>query len=333
MTTTTATGHTAGNGSLMRTSPVALAYLGEPDRIAQAARAISRLTHYDEDAGDACVLWCLAINKAALTGDLDLEEGLGHLPDSRRDLWERRIVEALAKDPVDFHRNGWVVHAFQAAWCAIVSTLTPVLDPAAGVRPSTSSSHRERGPRRRDTDTVAAIAGQLLGARWGGSAVPAQWRRMVHGDPGLTGVGLAHRGLAVARGGIDQVGWPLADTIDYADWGARGRLVPHPHDAQVLMGDDAVLDALPAGVDAIVSLCRVGRRTPGRVAARDHVTVWLVDSPEPGANPNLDFVLADAADAVGSLRAEGTDRAAALRRGTEQDANRGRGLLGAASGA
>ncbi|MGI8889128.1 MAG: ADP-ribosylglycohydrolase family protein [Nocardioidaceae bacterium] len=32
-----------------------------------------------------------------------------------------------------------------------------------------------------DTDTVAAIAGGLLGARWDASAVPARWSRQVHG--------------------------------------------------------------------------------------------------------------------------------------------------------
>ncbi|MCJ7779545.1 MAG: ADP-ribosylglycohydrolase family protein, partial [Acidimicrobiia bacterium] len=36
--------HAAGNGSLMRTGPVALAYLGDRDRIAEAAAEISALT-------------------------------------------------------------------------------------------------------------------------------------------------------------------------------------------------------------------------------------------------------------------------------------------------
>jgi ADP-ribosyl-[dinitrogen reductase] hydrolase len=62
------TGHTAGNGSLMRTSPVALAHLGDPDAIAVAARRISELTHFDPMAGDACVLWCLSIDHAVRTG-------------------------------------------------------------------------------------------------------------------------------------------------------------------------------------------------------------------------------------------------------------------------
>lgn len=38
-----------------------------------------------------------------------------------------------------------------------------------------------------DTDTVAAIAGALLGARWGAAAILARWRQSVHGWPGMRG--------------------------------------------------------------------------------------------------------------------------------------------------
>ena len=64
------TGHTAGNGSLMRTAPVALAFLDDPVALAAQARAISGLTHADPLAGDACVLWCLAIRHAVLSGEV-----------------------------------------------------------------------------------------------------------------------------------------------------------------------------------------------------------------------------------------------------------------------
>lgn len=45
------TGKTAGNGSLMRTAPVALAYLDDPVALVKAATAISDLTHHDPEAG------------------------------------------------------------------------------------------------------------------------------------------------------------------------------------------------------------------------------------------------------------------------------------------
>ena len=53
----------AGNGSLMRTGPVALAGL---DRVglAQLAHEVSALTHANDDAVEACVLWTSAIGRA-----------------------------------------------------------------------------------------------------------------------------------------------------------------------------------------------------------------------------------------------------------------------------
>lgn len=301
------TGHTAGNGSLMRTSPVALAHLGDDDAIAVAARTVSSLTHWDDDAGDACVLWCLAISHAVLTGAVDLRRGLGWIPEERRTTWSGRIDEAENGRPTDFPRNGWVVHAFQEAWSAITTTPVPPLDTARGSFPAqhlrlTLETIVRAG---RDTDTVAAIAGQLLGARWGSSAVPGEWRRILHGWPGLTGAALAARGLALARGGADSSGWPRTDRVDYAGWGARGRLAVHPHDSGLLLADAVTLDALPEGIDAVVSLCRVGTAVPAALPAGGHVEVWLIDRAEPEENPNLDFVLADAADTIAALRSQG----------------------------
>jgi ADP-ribosylglycohydrolase len=45
----------------MRTAPVALAHLGDTDAIVHAATAVGELTHADPRAGEACVLWSLAI--------------------------------------------------------------------------------------------------------------------------------------------------------------------------------------------------------------------------------------------------------------------------------
>jgi len=113
------TGRTAGNGSLMRTGPVALAHLGDPDAIASAARAVSGLTHHDPQAGDACVLWCVAIDHAVRTGELDVRVGLGHVGPE----WAGLIDEAERATPDRFgESNGWVVAALQGAWSAIAHT-------------------------------------------------------------------------------------------------------------------------------------------------------------------------------------------------------------------
>ena len=171
------TGRTAGNESLMRTAPLALAYLDDEAALVEAARAVSELTHYDPEAGDACVLWCLAIRHAILTGLLDARIGLQYIAIGRRDLWASRLNVAEASKPSDFTNNGWVVEALQAAWCAIATTPIPQDDPAQGVfrvdhlRLALDAAVRGGN----DTDTVAAIAGGLLGAAYGASAVPADW--------------------------------------------------------------------------------------------------------------------------------------------------------------
>lgn len=298
------TGRSGGNGSLMRTAPVTLAHLHDEAQMAEAARTISGLTHADPEAADACVLWCAAIRRAVLTGDLDVRDGLRLIPEARRATWAARLDEAETEDPATFDRNGWVVQALQSAWSAI--SRTPVPDgfdhllPADHLRLALETAVRGG----RDTDTVAAIAGSLLGARWGASAVPGAWRRVVHGWPDLRVTELGHRGLALARGDSSSASWPLVDRVDYSHL-ARGRLVAHPHDPGVLLGDAAALDDLPEQVDAVVSLCRVGRRHPERVAPGDHVQVWLVDTPDVDANPNLDHVLREAADVIADLRTDG----------------------------
>jgi ADP-ribosylglycohydrolase len=179
------TGRSAGNGSLMRTGVVALPYLDDAAAMAEAARLVSSLTHVDDLAGDACVLWCSGVRRAVLDATYDgVREGLAHLPEERRARWAAWLNEAEAAPPHDFAPNGFVVPALQAAWSAISRTSTLPDGLVAAVRAGD------------DTDTVAAIAGALLGARHGALAVPAAWRAAVHGWPGLTAddlVGLAVR--------------------------------------------------------------------------------------------------------------------------------------------
>ena len=174
------TGRSGGNGSLMRTAPIALAYLNDPDGLTEAAMAVSALTHYDPEAGEACVIWTHAIRHAVLTGKLDVYVGLRYLPEHRATAWNDRLMASERMAPRHFTRNGWVVEALQAAWCSIYTTLWTV--------PGKGSNHFKlaleaavRGGR--DTDTVAAIAGGLLGAAYGYMAIPRAWRERIHGWP------------------------------------------------------------------------------------------------------------------------------------------------------
>ena len=278
-------GRSAGNGSLMRTGPVALGYLDDVDGLIEAARAVSDLTHYEQDASDACVIWSVAIRHAILTGVADVRVGVAALPAGRQARWLELVAEAETKQPAEIANNGWVVAALQAAWSAISH--------GDGFVDSVDRAVRAGD----DTDTVAAIAGSLIGAATGGSAIPALWRRPLHGWPGLTARDLTELAVLAVRGGQpDEAGWPTAARFAPSN---LDTLVAHPHDPDVLLASLAGLDRLPDDVDAVVSLCRIGSHQTDR----EHVEFWLVD--RDGTNPNLDLVLADAAATVAALRAEG----------------------------
>ena len=299
------TGRTAGNGSLMRTAPVALAHLDDPEALVEVAHALSAITHADPEAGEACALWCLAIRHAVLEGTFDgLRLAVADLPADRAAVWSYRLDLAEELPPSAFTRNGWVVEALQGAWSAIAHAQVPDGgEPGDHLRLALEAAVRGG----HDTDTVAAIAGSLLGARWGASAVPSAWRRILHGWPGLRGRDLVRLAVLGARQGRpDGAGWPSAPVVDYAGFDSSA-LVRHPQDEHVWLAGVGALDDLPSGVDAVVSLCRLGASEAPAAGVRpqDHVEVWLIDRSDPAENPNLNLVLADAVDAVAALRAEG----------------------------
>ena len=320
------TGRAAGNGSLMRTAPVALAYLDDEDAMVEAARAISELTHFDPDAGDACVLWCSAIRHAVLTGELDVRIGMRHLESGRRDLWSKRLDAAESARPASFANNGWVVAALQAAWSAIATTPVPVDDPDAGVfradhlRLALDAAVRAGY----DTDTVAAIAGGLLGAAYGASAVPGRWRSLLHGWPGITAHGPG--GACDGDRAQGEAGWVrLFATRVPRSTPSRGTRT-----TTVSCSAESASFAGCRRRSTRSSRC-AGWPTRTCADGMPHVEVRLIDRPERDENPHLDFVLLDTVRRHRAVPAGGTHRAGALRRGVQPHADHGGALRCAAA--
>ena len=171
----------AGNGSLMRTAAIALIYLDDPEKITRAADLVSSLTHVDVDCREACIIWSKAIRHAILFENFDgIQLAINELPAFRQTYWNGIFDEAeAAQRPADFSNNGWVIHAIQAAYKAVLMTASEnPNDLVRGIEAAVRCGN--------DTDTVAAIAGGLLGARWGLSAIPSDWLELVHGWPGYS---------------------------------------------------------------------------------------------------------------------------------------------------
>jgi len=316
-----------GNGALMRTAPVALALWSDPAAMVRVAIRLASMTHDDQRSSEACAVWCLAIRRALLVDGSwtdasirELRSGvvsdvIEYLGPSVGKYWRSVLEQATDRSPASYYgerpNNGYSVTALAAAWSAVASVPVPTPSSGAHLRLAVEAAVRGGG----DTDTVACIAGALLGAMWGYSAVPLEWRRLVFGWPDFRDADLLRVAdhLFVASGSdarLSQGGWPHADHVDYAGHPERDSLAVHPFDdGVVLSGAGAGYGEvpLPFEVDAAVSLCRVGS---GDLAWLDldpsaHVEVRLIDSSNPKDNPHLALVMADAADTVAALRAEG----------------------------
>jgi ADP-ribosyl-[dinitrogen reductase] hydrolase len=293
--------NSAGNGSLMRTGPVALAALGNDDALVSLARDTSALTHADPVATEACVLWCVAIDRAVRESRLDgVMDGVSLLEADRQQFWLERIEQARSRPPSQFSPNGFVVTAFQAALASIWQTPVPAEMPCRHLQDALQTAVKVGD----DTDMVAAIAGSLLGARWGATAVPVAWKAILHGWPGYRSADLVRLAVLTARGGrADAAGWPAAgDMTAYYErqWPAPVMAVPLAEDSGVVLANVYGVDK--ADADVVVSLCRVGSKVPSSPL---RVEVGLIDSDELVDNPNLDFILVDLARSISAWRDQG----------------------------
>jgi ADP-ribosyl-[dinitrogen reductase] hydrolase len=105
-------------------------------------------------------------------GELDFEPGFEFHPDEAKVKWRGFLQEAAEHSPVHFENNGWVVAAFKAAASAVI---IGHYDYTKGIEAAIRAGF--------DTDTVAAIAGSLLGAISGEKYLPEEWKEILHGWP------------------------------------------------------------------------------------------------------------------------------------------------------
>jgi len=150
-------GRSAGNGSLMRIAPIGIRYLIDHEGREKAALLDSKLTHYDDHAADACGWLCGVV--AVLIRGADPAE--------------------LAA-PSDLDR-AWTMSPEAAAEAAI-GPMAGHVDTALGVAAAAlrNADSFEDGliwavNLGGDTDTNGAVAGALLGARFGASQIPPRW--------------------------------------------------------------------------------------------------------------------------------------------------------------
>jgi ADP-ribosyl-[dinitrogen reductase] hydrolase len=158
----------ASNGAVMRCVPVALRYHDNVDKLVRVSTQQAAITHADE----RCTWGAAAVNLAArelLHGNrYFLEEVLhrlqGAAPRALIEAIDRVAWEEESKLPLEVRGEaGYVVHCVEIAfWCALH-------------RPSLEDALIFLAEAGGDTDTNAAVAGALLGARDGEVGIPPRW--------------------------------------------------------------------------------------------------------------------------------------------------------------
>lgn len=156
--------HTAGNGSIMRLAPIPLYYFPDINAAEQYAAENSRTTHGAAECLDACRLFARIINRA-LSGRPKEEILLG---DRSAFSGEQKIMTIadgtyLNKTAASIRGSGYVVESLEAAlWCfAQTSSYKDAILMATNLGD--------------DTDTTAAVCGQLAGAYYGAQGIPDTW--------------------------------------------------------------------------------------------------------------------------------------------------------------
>ena len=156
--------NTAGNGSIMRLAPVPLHYLDTPERAIELSAVQSTTTHQAPECLSACRLLAEVLVRAlqGQTKDEVLAPSLQTLPMSKA-LQSIGQGQYKTKSSEQIEGSGYVVESLEAAlWCfSQTDSFAACVLLAANLGD--------------DADTTAAVAGQVAGAFYGESGIPALW--------------------------------------------------------------------------------------------------------------------------------------------------------------
>ncbi len=156
-------GANAGNGSLMRCAPHALAFEHNRDLLRSVSRDSSRITHADPRCQDGCAALNLVVANLVTNRPDPVEGALAALDDPHEKVAGVLGRVADGGDPAALSNSGYVVHTLEAG---LFHGLTASSAEAAIVDAVMMGG---------DTDTIGAVAGAVAGGRFGAAALPDRW--------------------------------------------------------------------------------------------------------------------------------------------------------------
>jgi ADP-ribosyl-[dinitrogen reductase] hydrolase len=286
-------GRSGSNGAVMRIAPVAVrgVSLGRT-AMARLAADQAALTHHDPVAA-ACAVFVAEVARATVIhGDIEeaissAYEAVGHIGLSG--VFVAEVVSLLGapwEDGADFGpSNGAASTATaQALWAART---------AESFHDAMVKAVNLGG----DTDTVAAIAGVMAGARFGYQAIPSRWSTYVHGSVDGPDGERTYDVQALVDLGRRLLGLDTSSPNPPRP----NRDVGKVHDKGVWAANLGGAEDAPAHL-AVVSMCH----TEGRLADRDiRRQVYMIDGTGNDDNPSLFDAVLDVVDSIDAFLADG----------------------------
>jgi ADP-ribosyl-[dinitrogen reductase] hydrolase len=161
-------GSNAGNGSVMRCAPYAIAFADQPEVLERVSRHSSQITHADP----RCTYGCAILNRTIagyLRGDsTPLATALSALAyDAPTELVNSLEPVPSGISPDALRSTGYVVDTLQTALYHGLTASSPKEAICNAVNMG------------KDTDTVGAVTGAIVGARFGAGQLPDSWLRQV----------------------------------------------------------------------------------------------------------------------------------------------------------
>ena len=187
--------NSAGNGCIMRLAPISMFYFPDLELVEHYAAESSRTTHAAAECLDASRLFARMVVRALQGGPK--EEIL--LADHTSFVGAPKIMsiaqgEYIAKPMSGIRGSGYVVDSLEAAlWCFHhTDSFEQAILAAANLGD--------------DADTTAAVCGQVAGAFYGASGIPAPWleRLTLRSEIEQLAVQLMVTGTQIIQPGISQ---------------------------------------------------------------------------------------------------------------------------------
>lgn len=148
----------AGNGSIMRCAPLAIAYPDDTEALIDKSIEMSEITHADPRCTYGCAALNLILAKLIREGNNNpIEHALNHLPNEAPDELIDVLETVKSSSSIDPDTSGYVLSTLKTALYAGLNCNNP----ENGILVAINQGG--------DADTIGAITGAIAGARFGGN--------------------------------------------------------------------------------------------------------------------------------------------------------------------